>query len=454
MGWRDARDGVAATVARAAGALARLVGAGEGSSFPGVVAERLSPGFMGRRIARLPGGVVVVSGTNGKTTTASMIRTILRSAGDRTIGNETGANMRQGVAAALLHVSTGARTAVFEVDEAALPTVVEELAPRLLVLTNVFRDQLDRFGESERVVQLLRLGAERLPPDAIVVANADDGMLFTALEARDPVGFGLRLPAATQDDLDTHRIGMEAEVCPRCGVRLVYEHRTISHLGSARCPACGWASSAPRVLADVAARDGLRSVTLRVDGTTFTVPTGGLHNAYNAAAALAAAIELRVPLDDAVRALASYRARFGRLEELRVGERELLLTLMKNPASADVLIQEVAADPMIGAVVVVLNDGDADGRDVSWIWDVDFERLAGGVPMIPSGHRADDMAVRLKYAEVSSRPASPEPLAAIEVAFAECPADRTVVVLATYTAMLDVRAAVRGRTSRLSDAPV
>jgi lipid II isoglutaminyl synthase (glutamine-hydrolysing) len=451
---RASRDRVAAGLARGVATMARAVGAGGGSSLPGMVAERLSPGFIGRRAAQLPGGVVVVSGTNGKTTTASMIRTILRATGDPTVGNETGANLRQGVASALLHIPARARTAVFEVDEAALPAVVDELQPRMLVLTNVFRDQLDRYGEAERVVSLLGDAARRLPADAVVVANADDGTLFTAVESRAPVGFGVALPPTAGDGSSGDgSVSVEAEVCPRCGTRLRYKRRTISHLGTARCPAGDWASTAPAFLADVVARDGLRSVTVEMAQTRFTVPTGGIHNAYNAAAAVAATSVLGVPIPVAADALRSFRARFGRIEELMVDGRGLWLTLMKNPAAADVLITELAADPGVGAVVVVLNDAAADGRDVSWIWDVDFERMAGGVPMIPSGHRVDDMAVRLKYAEVTMLPGDLAPRRAIETAFAACAKERTPVVLATYTAMLDVRAAVTGRAARLTDLP-
>jgi lipid II isoglutaminyl synthase (glutamine-hydrolysing) len=342
---------------------------------------------------------------------------------------------------------------VFEVDEAALPAVVDELKPRLLVLTNVFRDQLDRYGEAERVVSLLGDAAQRLPADAVVVANADDGTLFTAVESRAPVGFGVALTGSADPGTDEGSVSVEAEVCPRCGTRLRYARRTISHLGTARCPAGDWESTPPSFLADVVARDGLRSVTVEMEHTRFTIPTGGLHNAYNAAAAVAATSVLGVPIPVAADALRSFRARFGRIEELMVDGRGLWLTLMKNPAAADVLITELAADPGVGAVVVVLNDAAADGRDISWIWDVDFERMAGGAPMIPSGHRADDMAVRLKYAEVTTLPGDPEPRRAIEVAFGACAKERTPVVLATYTAMLDVRAAVTGRAARLTDLP-
>lgn len=430
---------------------------------PGVVVEAVSPGFIGRRASTIPGGVVMISGTNGKTTTASMIRTILRAEGDETIGNDTGANLRQGIASSLLDRHSQARTAVFEVDEATLVGVVPSLRPRLLVLTNVFRDQLDRFGEIERVVELLRTSCELLPEGSRVVANVDDPLLWPALAEHHPVGFGVVLasgvaPNATEEAAEGKSLaaspGVEAEVCPRCGERLVYESRTIAHLGVAHCSKCDWRSSTPDYLARVLAREGLRSVTLEIAGTTIVLGTGGVHNAYNAAAAVAAAEILGVSPARAAAALGSFKPRFGRAEELRVGGRPVWLALMKNPGAADALIGEIAGDPTVGSVVVSVNDASADGRDISWIWDVDFERLAAaGLPLVPGGSRARDVAVRLKYAGGSPEVARSQPLEAIAAAVAACPPGRSPVVLATYTAMLDVRSAVGGRNSRLTDVP-
>jgi lipid II isoglutaminyl synthase (glutamine-hydrolysing) len=445
------QDAAAVFAARSARLASKITRSGQGSSLPGLVVEKVSPGFMGRRAAAIPGGVVLVSGTNGKTTTASMIRTILRAQGDPTIGNDTGANLRQGIASALLDPPQGAKTAVFEVDEATLVNVVPVLRPRLLVLTNVFRDQLDRFGEIERVVELLRGSCELLPPESDVVANVDDPLLWPAVEDRRPVGFGVSVKRK-QDE--TPSPGVEAEVCPRCGKRLVYESRTIAHLGQASCPNGDWHSSQPAHLARVTDRRGLRGVSMTIDGLSLDLGTGGVHNAYNVAAAVAVAERLGISPARSVEALRSFRPRFGRAEELTVEGRSIWLALMKNPGAADALIGEIADDPQVGSVVVAVNDASADGRDISWIWDVDFERLAtAGLPLVPSGTRSSDVAVRLKYADGKPGPEKGHALEAIEAALAVCPPERSPVILATYTAMLDVRSQVGGKTSRLTDVP-
>jgi UDP-N-acetylmuramyl tripeptide synthase len=205
----------------------------------------------------------------------------------------------------------------------------------------------------------------------------------------------------------------------------------------------------------VTARGGLRSVTLEVGGERLTLPTGGVHNAYNAMAALAVADKLGVSMSHAVQTLRSFEPRFGRAEQVQVDGRPVWLALMKNPGAAGVLIDEIADDPHVGSVVVSVNDAAADGRDISWIWDADFERLVrAGLPLVPSGQRVDDVAVRLKYTGGSVEPRCPDPLDAITAALAVCPSDRSPVVLATYTAMLSVRKAIGGRVASLADAPV
>ena len=442
-------DAVAIRLGRAAGWAARTSRRGSGSSLPGVVAEMSSPGFIRRRCAAVCDDVLVVSGTNGKTTTASMLRAILDASGIPTIGNATGANLRQGVATSLVTDTGAARTAVFEVDEAALPGVVRDVEPRVLVLTNVFRDQLDRYGETERVVALLRDACRLLPRGAKVVANVDDPILWPALEGHHVSGFGVTL---REDRSPEPSLAAEPAVCPRCGDPLVQMSRTIAHLGTARCSSCGWRSTEPAYVGNVVRREGLRSVTLEVAETWITLPTGGIHNVYNALAAIAASDALGIPMSTAARALRSYRPRFGRGEELRVHDRPLWLALMKNPGSADVLIDEIVDDPDVGSVVVSVNDAAADGRDVSWIWDIALERLtSAGLPMIASGTRASDVSVRLKYSDAPSAPQHRDPRAAIAAAMAACPAGRSPVVLATYTAMLDVRSVVTGRTGSLED---
>jgi UDP-N-acetylmuramyl tripeptide synthase len=279
----------------------------------------------------------------------------------------------------------------------------------------------------------------------------DDPLLWPALEHKHPVGFGV---SVERTDGTAPSPGVEAEVCPRCGKRLVYSSRTIAHLGVASCPAGDWRSAAPAHLATVTDRQGLRSISLNIDGESLDLGTGGIHNAYNVAAAVTVAERLGISPPQAVEALRSFRPRFGRAEELTVAGRSVWLALMKNPGAADALIGEIADDPKVGSVVVAVNDASADGRDISWIWDVDFERLAAaGLPLVPSGTRSSDVAVRLKYADGDPGPEKPVALEAIDAALAVCPPDRSPVILATYTAMLDVRAQIGGKLSRLTDAP-
>jgi lipid II isoglutaminyl synthase (glutamine-hydrolysing) len=416
-----------------------------------MIAEAVSPGFIRRR-AQLCADVILVSGTNGKTTTSSMLRAILNGEGTPTIGNETGANLRQGIATSLLKVPKATEMAVLEVDEATLTSVTPELEPRLLVLTNVFRDQMDRFGEVERVIELLDRSCGLLPEDATILANVDDPLLWPALEPRDPVGFGIRL---VEGPTSIPSMRLEAEVCSRCGEPLVYSSRTFAHLGVASCSGCSWRSTEPTYLGTISERRGLRSVTLEVAGERLTLPTGGVHNAYNAIAAISAADHLGVSMSRAVQTLRSFQPRFGRAEQVHVDGRSVWLALMKNPGAADVLIDEIADDPHVGSVVVSVNDAAADGRDISWIWDADFERLVrAGLPLVPSGSRVGDVAVRLKYTGGSVGLPHSDPLDAITAALAACPSDRSPVVLATYTAMLNVRKALGGQAASLVDTPV
>src|SRR5439155_20856328 len=296
--WESRPDVIAESVARLAGRLSRLAGAGARPSLPGVILERLQPDFVARRASLLRDGVVVVSGTNGKTTTASMMRAALTEAGVEVIGNTTGANLYRGVATSLLEASASARMAVFEVDEGALPGLVPMLQPRLLMLPNVFRDQLDRFGEPERVAALLRHGADLLPAGAKVVANADDPHLWYAVTDLDPIGYGVTIEpgeASLGPDLPNGQAAARAttegepEACPRCGAQLTFLRRTIANLGTARCDRCGWRSAQPEYEARIISRGGLDSVVFVFKGRQLKLSMGGVHNVYIASSAISAA---------------------------------------------------------------------------------------------------------------------------------------------------------------------
>jgi UDP-N-acetylmuramyl tripeptide synthase len=445
-------DALVGAAARSCGRLVRTARLGAGTSLPGRLADRLGPGFLERRAAALPHGVIVVSGTNGKTTTAAMILAILRENGMRAVANDSGANMSGGVVGAFLDAPREAQIAVLEVDEGALPALTRRLRPRVMVLTNIFRDQLDRFAEPERVGALLSEAVGALPPGASVIANADDPVLWRALHGADasPVGFGLTgvVDATAQGSAG------EPSACPRCGAGLEYSYRTLAHLGSARCRTCSWRSQAPSHAGRIVAEGGLHGLVLEEGDAVLTLPMGGVHNAYNAVAALATARALALPRAAAIAALERFRPRFGRSEDIEFGGRPLWLGLIKNPAGTGAILRSIAHDQEVGAVVISINDRDADGRDVSWIWDADFERLtARGIPLIPAGRRAEEMALRLKYAGAAPAPAEREPLRAISSASDRCADGRMVAVLATYTAMLEARHSLLGRRSaRVRDA--
>ena len=446
-----AYDEVIRVVALAARAAARVTGAGAGTSAPGLVIQKLDPGFVQRRAARLSDGIVVVSGTNGKTTTAAMIAAILRAQGLNVVTNGSGANLFRGIAATLAGAPSSARAGVFEVDEGALARLVPALRPRALVLTNVFRDQLDRFGEPETVAGLLGDAARAMPAGAAVVANADDPLLWNSVADGAPVGYAVVAPEE-EDGPVAATTDAEPEVCPRCGGPLSYRRKTIAHLGAAACGRCGWTSPDPPFLASLGPRSTFDSMSFRVRDVDVQVGLGGLHNAYNATAAIAAAASLGIPVERAASALRGFSARFGRTERLDVEGQRVWLLLMKNPAGASVLVRQVIAEPTVGAVVVMLNDRAADGRDVSWIWDANLEPLVRrGLPVVAGGIRAADMAVRMKYAGGDAIAVEGNPRRALAAA-RDAASGQDVAVLATYSAMLDFRAAVLGsRVGRVAE---
>ncbi|TMK23076.1 MAG: DUF1727 domain-containing protein [Actinobacteria bacterium] len=443
---RSARDATAASLGRTSGRMSRLLRLGAGETIAGRVARRLAPTLPAALAGRLADGVVVVSGTNGKTTTAAMIEAIARAHGIACVTNRSGSNMPAGIIGALLS-SDGARLGVFEVDEMALPALVPVLRPRVLVITNVFRDQLDRFGEPETVVGLFAEASAILGPRAQIVLNGDDPNLAGVSWAREARSYGVRLPC--QDD--PHG-GGEPELCPACGETLVAETRTFAHLGVFRCSRCGWRSPAPDFVGHIVERDGLASIGLELGGTTVTVAVGGAYNAYNVVAAVAASDALGFDRGETLRCLSRFRPRFGRLERMCVDGCRVLIALAKNPAGANAILSELGCNRW-GAIVIAVNDLAADGRDVSWIWDVEFELLAGlRLPVIAAGRRADEVALRLRYAGIAAARCETSPAAAVKAA-ARLAGGSEVSVLATYTAMLDLRRSVLGRSKAVLDAP-
>jgi lipid II isoglutaminyl synthase (glutamine-hydrolysing) len=429
-------------LARAAASLSRLVGAGGGTTVPGKLLWKLDPGAVDRLAARLPRGSALISATNGKTTTAAMVARILEPS-VRLAHNSSGANLVSGVASTLL-ASRDAQLGLFEVDEAALPEVASRLQPRAVLLGNLFRDQLDRYGELELVAQRWREMVRELPPGAALVVNGDDPQVGDlASERPGSTVFGLDDPRHASAELQH---AADSKWCVRCGTPYVYAAAYIGHLGDYRCPACGHA----RPPLDVRARDielhGLERASFELvtpEGTRrIELGVPGVYNVYNALAAASLARSLQVPLDAIQAGLQGFAAAFGRFERIAIGERTLLVLLIKNPAGANEVVRTLVAGGRPRLLLVALNDEIADGRDVSWIWDVDFEPLLAGLDrLIASGERAAELALRFKYAGLPAHAIEVIPSLdeALDRGLELTPAGEELVALPTYTAMLALR---------------
>jgi len=450
----------------------RLAGRGSGATLPGALAQRLDPGLAGLLASRLPGGTVLVTGTNGKTTTTKMLAAVLAAHGQRVVTNTSGANLATGVTAALvadadLRGRPRASMGLFEVDEAALPAVAAALRPRCVVVLNLFRDQLDRYGELDTLAATLARGVAACT--ATVVLNADDPRIAALADAAAPgtrvTTFGLEVPAASGSSQgtagrtteDAQRVAPgDADRCPRCQGRLVVSRSYYAHLGHYACPNGDLTRPSPDVAVTALGPATTAGSTFRVaSGDTeldVAIALPGTYNVYNAAAALAAAAALGVAPDTAVTALRTVSAAFGRFERVEVAGRTLYLLLVKNPAG----LGQVLATFLHGAerphVLLAVNDAAADGRDVSWLWDVDLAGLAATDPVVlTAGSRGLDMALRLKYDQIPAR-AQPSLRAALDTLLAELPEGGTGYVLPTYTAMLALRALLGQRTPTRGEA--
>jgi UDP-N-acetylmuramyl tripeptide synthase len=434
-------------LARAAARLSRLAGTGGGTTVPGKLLWKLDPGAVDRLAARLPEGTALVSATNGKTTTAAMAARILAPS-LRLAHNRSGANLVSGVASALL-ASPDAELGLFEVDEAALPEVSRRLRPRALCLGNLFRDQLDRYGELELVAQRWRATVSALPEGAALVVNGDDPQVGDLSRERPATVFGLDDPRHAAAELQH---AADSKWCVRCGTPYVYAAAYIGHLGDYRCEACGHARPPLDVVARSVELNGLESVSFELvtpeGGRRVELSVPGLYNVYNALAASSLARAVGVGLDAIVAGLQGFSAAFGRFERIALRDRTLLVLLIKNPAGANEVVRTLVAAGSPRLLLIALNDEIADGRDVSWIWDVDFEPLLAGLErLVATGERAAELALRFKYAglpeaAIDVRPSLED---ALDRALELTPAGSELVALPTYTAMLALRDLVARR---------
>jgi UDP-N-acetylmuramyl tripeptide synthase len=461
---RDPRLIAALAAAKVTGAAIRRAGRGGGTAAPGLVAERIDPALLDKIARRLPRGAVVVAGTNGKTTVSRMLADILQAHGLRVAHNRSGSNLARGVASALasqadLLGNPRADVGVIESDEAAFPEIARQVRPSLVVLNNLFRDQLDRYGELDAIAARWRPALQRLPETTTVLVNVDDPTLAALTEgiAAKRVTFGLddRNP---RYHLDAIPHAADAKTCRACGGDLTYDRLYSAHLGVWRCPGCGTARPALDFAGTNLALHGIDALDVEVkrpssadDTLSLQLQIPGLYNAYNALAAAAGAATIGVPAATISAALRDYRSAFGRIERVTYRGHDLTLALVKNPVGFNETLRmlTIATDGLTVPTLIAINDLTADGRDVSWLWDVDFELLADGpAPLSTTGIRGADMANRLKYAGLHANriyPLDADLATGLDTFVDALPAGSPGYVLLTYTALLGLRQALADR---------
>lgn len=456
---------------KAAAAASRLLGRGGGTAIAGLAALRVDPGIVRALTAQAGAGAIAVTGTNGKTTTSLMLSRIASAAGLRPLHNRSGSNLMRGVAAMLVEEATLAgaipdasnRLAILEVDEATLPEIAATVALRVIVFTNLFRDQLDRYGEVDTVAKSWEralAGADGKQQTAnskgaaTIVLNADDPAvthLGRGTVAR-VIYYGID-DTSVAGDGDDH--ASDFRTCLDCGAELAYTATFYGHIGHWRCASCGNARPAPDVrVTRVALGDDVTTMTIATADTEMTVmlPLAGLYNAYNALAAAAGVLALGLPREAITSALDGFSAAFGRQERFRVDGRDVQVLLGKNPTGLNQVLRTIAGPPERPPqadetarnrlrILFFLNDGIADGRDISWIWDADYETVQPRTEWtLAAGTRAEDLALRLKYAGFGDDVrVERETAAALQRALDATPSGETLYVVPTYTAMLEVR---------------
>jgi lipid II isoglutaminyl synthase (glutamine-hydrolysing) len=449
---------VARALGRLVRAASRRLGRSGGTTAPGRLMLRLAPNALRRLSGELEAGSVLVSATNGKTTTAAMIAAALARDGRSVVHNRAGSNMGWGVATALLDAGRApGQLGLFELDEAWLPRVAREVGPRVLLLSNLFRDQLDRYGELELLANRWAELVRELDGRACFVLNADDPLVADLGRGRRGVSyFGLEDDSQALPGLQH---AADSKHCRNCGSPYTYDAVYLGHLGRYRCPGCGRERPRPEVAATRARLDGMSGsrVELRTPQGELSIrlPLPGLYNVYNAVAAVATALELGVAPATAAEALERFGGAFGRVETIAIDGRRLSILLVKNPVGANEVLRTLTLEDGALDLWIALNDGIADGRDVSWIWDADFEVLAGRVRRATcSGSRAEEMALRLKYAGLEQRSivVDRDIGDSLDAAVRDA-ASGQLYALPTYTALLDLRdlLARRGLARRWSE---
>ena len=430
-----------------------LVTGKKGTTLPGKIANWIDPEIMRHLSVAYLDGIIMITGTNGKTTTANLLASIIRQSGEEFAFNQAGANLLTGITGALIQNTrwngfSRASFALLEVDEATVPKFCEQVSPTLAIVTNFFRDQLDRYGELDTTVRMVR---ESLPKETVLVLNADDPLVAQfGTDHAQVIYYGVeRTPDSVSESQETR----EARFCPVCGTALNYTLFHYGQLGIFNCLGCGFHRPEPEILAqNVRLEEGL--LLFQVGVTPFTLSLQGYYNLYNALAALTAARQLGLNDGLIERGLRDFIPQAGRMERFYLPEGEITLTLVKNPTGFDQVIQTMLGVNKPLRILIGINDLAADGRDISWLWDVNFERLgtheASINQVICTGLRAEDIALRLKYAGVSVEKLVIEHTLAeaLDRLQASRAVEEVAFILPTYTLLFPLREFLESRQKK------
>ncbi|GCE19896.1 hypothetical protein KDK_36960 [Dictyobacter kobayashii] len=423
-----------------------------------MIARRIDPNVLKSVVGGSKAKKIVITGSNGKTTTARMTAAIADAAGHRVSQNRTGSNLLQGVTSVAVNFSDlfgrlESDVLLFEIDEATIPLAVPEIQPDVVVITNIFRDQLDRYGELYAVARALNEMLESLPETATILLNGNDPQvanfgvnakakrLFFGLETKD---IGTPVPEQSADIIR----------CIHCNSDFNYEVAYLSHLGLYRCPECGYTLPNLDIAVTSAALaengEGPSHIKLRTPKgeMKLEIPLPGVHNIYNAAAAIGAAMAAGFPLDTVQTAMTNIRTAFGRMEKIQAGDKTIYLSFVKNPTSFNLMLRLIAQHPGKKHLLLAMSHTVVDGQDFGWLWDVELEDLAPDIlDAVCSGNKTEELAMRLKYAEVSTDKISlvEDREAALDAAIKQVEPGGTLYIMSGYTPTQELRRVMQKR---------
>ena len=426
--------------AKVASRILHIYSKNAGTSFPGVTALKLDKEFLSDSSRFCSEKIITVTGTNGKTTTSGIIAAILKEQGRNVLHNQKGANMPQGIATAIalgINPFKKADYFVLENDEAYLSKVYDQINADYLIVTNLFHDQLDRYGEIEATAQKIRTAIDK-NPNLNLLLNADDPMLKT-LYTNNTITYGFENIELINNNT-THTI-TENIYCT-CNNRFKYTKNFYGHLGHYACP-CGYTRPVPQIsaTAKIYADKSLLTVKYKNTEHSFDIHIPGLYNAYNALAGISLALVLEISPTTIQKAFDNFKSAFGRAERIKLKGKDVFIQLIKNPVGASEVIRTISEDKNSG-LLLAINDEYADGRDISWLWDTDFEAFSGYTNTIfTTGNRANDMALRLKYTDYDFNKLKviPDIESALNTALDELEEGQTLHILPSYTTLLTMQ---------------